>query len=107
MNMKSTRTILMAAALIGAAFSMLDARADDTTASFEQQLQVTDGYYPQYTVHPRATKPATAWAQLQNREFELERAAASVDDKPVSLAQAASSLEHPVTVAAATPAEVR
>ena len=105
--MKSTRTILMTAAMIGAAFSMLNARAGDTTASFEQQLQVTDGYYPQYTVHPRATKPATAWAQLQNREFELERAAASIDDKPVSLAEAARSLEHPVTVAAATPAEVR
>ena len=105
--MKSTRTLLMAAALIGTAFSMLSAHADETAASFEQQLQISDGYYPQYTVHPRATKPATAWAQLQNREFELERAAASIDDKPVSLAQAQRSLEHPVTVAAASSAEVR
>lgn len=105
--MKSTTTVLMTAALIGATFSVLDARADDATASFEQQLRITDGYYPQYTVHPRAAKPATAWAQLQNRELELERAAASIDDKPVSLAQAASSLEHAVTVAAATSTEVR
>jgi hypothetical protein len=107
MNMKSTRTFLMTAALIGAAFSMLNARAEDTAASFEQQLQITDGYYPQYTVHPRAAKPASAWAQLQNREFELQRAAASIDDKPVSLAQAVRSLELPVIATAATSTEVR
>ena len=105
--MKSAKTILMAAALIGAAFSTLNAHAEDATASFEQQLQVTDGYYPRYTVHPRVTKPASAWAELQNRELELQRIAASVDDKPVSLAQAARSLEHPVTVAAASSAELR
>jgi hypothetical protein len=100
--MKSiTKAFVVTAALFGATFSALGARAADTTASFEQQLEMTDGYYPQYTVHPHATRPASAQTQLQDREFDLERAAASTDDKPVPLAEAARSLEQPMQTASA------
>jgi hypothetical protein len=106
--MKSTtKTLLTTVALFGAAFSALNARAAETDSGFVQQLQVSDGYYPQYVVQPRVITPASRQARLQDREFELQRAAASTDDKPVPIAQAARSLEQPMMTAAAPSADVR
>ena len=94
--MKSaTKTVVMSLALFGAALSVFNnARAADTNNWFEQQLQISDGYYPQYKVQPRVTKPASPQALLQDREFDLERASDSNGSKPVPIAQAARSLEQ-------------
>ena len=93
--MKSaTKTAVISLALFGAAFSVLNARAANANSWFEQQLQVSDGYYPLYNVQPRAFKPASPQALLQDREFDLERASDSNGSKPVPIAQAARSLEQ-------------
>jgi hypothetical protein len=55
-----TKSIVMAVAMATAAASALSSQAADQSAFFEQQQQITDGYYPQVTiVHPAPPKQLT------------------------------------------------
>lgn len=55
MNSRKQR-VLMAGVVLAAAASTFGARAADQSAFFEQQREITDGYYPQYVV----TDPSAA-----------------------------------------------
>jgi hypothetical protein len=103
--MKSvTLNLLTAAALFGAAFSTYAADQATRDADFAQQREITDGYYPQYTVHPRVVSSGSRQTALQDREFDLERASASVSpNKPVPLSQAADSLRQEAAVTNRSP----
>jgi hypothetical protein len=74
----------MAGALI-AATSALSSQAADQSDFFAQQRQITDGYYPRYTVQPTPArqKPETAHQVAEGRWLEQERAAASTSVAPV------------------------
>jgi hypothetical protein len=89
------RMILMAGALAAAA-SSLGSQAADQSAFFEQQRQITDGYYPQYTVvpTPARSKPATARTLQEDQWYGRERAQGSGNVAPV---------QFPVPAALATP----
>jgi hypothetical protein len=75
----NTRTRTLIAAAWVAAAATVSAHAADQDAAFEQQLQITDGYYPQYTVHPteRQTKPET---ERQAREDAFLEGQAEITD---------------------------
>src|ERR1700682_3453237 len=79
-----TKTLLMAGALI-AATSALSSQAADQSAFFDQQRQITDGFYPQYTVQPTPAlqKPQTARQVAESRWLDLERAQGSTSVAPV------------------------
>jgi hypothetical protein len=79
-----TRTILLAGALVAAA-SSLGAQAADQSAFFAQQRQITDGYYPQYTVvpTPARSKPAAAHTLAEDQWYGRERAQGSGSVAPV------------------------
>ena len=92
-----TRTILTAVAFAATAAALV-ARAADTVEWFEQQRMISDGYYPQPPVAPRATKPQTPRAGAENAWLEKERTSDSNVSKPVPFtspsASAAGGGEH-------------
>ena len=60
--------ILMAAMVFAAAANALGARAADQNAFFEQQREISDGYYPQYPVkEPSSSATASADASLATK----------------------------------------
>jgi hypothetical protein len=75
-----TRKILMGAAFTAAA-AAITAQADPDY--YEQQRQITDGYYPQYNVVPRAQKPASPRTAAEDAWFDKERVSDSNGSKPV------------------------
>ena len=79
--MKSlTLKTLVGIALIAGAAS---AQAAGSSDYFEQQRMISDGYYPQYNVVPRATKPESAHTAAENAWFVKERIADSNGSRPV------------------------
>jgi hypothetical protein len=70
--------MLIAGAFIAAA-SALSSQAADQSAYFAQQRQITDGYYPQYSVDPTPAraKPATSHQVAENEWLTRERARGS------------------------------
>jgi hypothetical protein len=78
-NIMNTRTRTLIATAWVAAAATFSAQAADQDASFTQQLQITDGYYPQYTVHPteRQAKPET---ERQAREDAFLEEQAEITD---------------------------
>ena len=82
--MNTRNRILIAGALIASA-SALGAQAANQDAFFDQQRQISDGYYPQYTVHPtaRSAKPATLHQSEEDDWLTRERAMGSGIAAPV------------------------
>ncbi len=81
----NTRTkTLMAGALVAAA-SALSSHAADQSAFFAQQMQITDGYYPRYTVQPTParTKAASERTLEEDQWYGRERAQGSGVVAPV------------------------
>jgi len=85
--------VVMAALVLATAASALGARAADQNAFFEQQREISDGYYPQYTVKEpsgskagstdtsAATKTAANSAKIETPQFEaFERQWGQVGD---------------------------
>jgi hypothetical protein len=79
-----TKTIFMAGALV-AALSALNSQAADQSAFFATQMQISDGYYPQYTVQPTnaRTKPESAHQIAEDTWLGRERAMGSGVAAPV------------------------
>jgi hypothetical protein len=71
-----------------AAFAALSVQA--APDYFEQQRQITDGYYPQYNVAPRVTRPESARTAAENDWFVRERIADSNGSKPQQFVPPAS-----------------
>ena len=92
-----TRTALMAVAFAATAAALVSQAADQGNW-FEQQRMISDGYYPQYTVAPRVTKPESPRTAAENAWLEKERIADSYGSKPVPFtpppATVASDSEH-------------
>jgi len=64
-----------------AALAGLGAHAADP-GFFEEQRMISDGYYPQYNVVPRQSKPESARTAAQNDWLVRERIADSDGSKP-------------------------
>jgi hypothetical protein len=86
--MKSRKhAVLMAGVILAAAAGSLGARAADQSAFFEQQREITDGYYPQYGVtdpvtSAESTDGVSASANIVDtiaQPFEHQSSAGSVD----------------------------
>lgn len=84
------RTIFMAVALAAAATAMGSQAAGQPGSAdqgdyFGQQRQITDGYYPQYSVvvTPARVRPATQAQAAEDKWLDKERAADSNGSKPV------------------------
>jgi hypothetical protein len=73
-----TRTLLGAAAWLAIA-STTGARAADQSAFFDQQRQISDGYFPTYTVKatPQHEKAETRHQALEDQWLGRERAMGS------------------------------
>ncbi|HEX4782212.1 MAG TPA: hypothetical protein VH301_15730 [Usitatibacter sp.] len=97
-----TRTLLAAAAWLAVA-SATGARAADQSAFFDQQRQISDGYYPTYTVSatPQREKPETRHQALEDRWLVRERAMGSgvVAPVPFPVPAVASAKSTPATLA--------
>jgi hypothetical protein len=74
--MNTRMKAVLATVMLACAASALSASAADQNTFFEQQRQITDGYYPQYNVKPTParSKPATPHQVAESNWFAAERA---------------------------------
>jgi hypothetical protein len=93
------KTIVMAVALAAAA-SALGSQAADQSAYFDQQRQLTDGYFPDEARLPsKPLKPATPYQTAQDKWLGAEIGVGSTSFKPIPFpvladTPAAAPVEH-------------
>jgi hypothetical protein len=98
MNIR-TQTLIAAFALAASGGTAL---AADQQAFFNQQRQITDGYYPQYNVVPRNVGPTSEASRAEQAWLDAERVADSNGSRPVPFAAVTVSPVHPVAPALAS-----
>jgi hypothetical protein len=80
--MKSLKQkVLMAGVIFAAAAGSLGASAADQSAFFARQVQITDGYYPQYVVK-QPSQPTTPSARMQSTAATVAVPAATRTESP-------------------------
>ena len=96
------RNFLMAAMLVAASVTALGARADDQSAFFEQQREISDGYYPQYTAKDTSGTKTPGADAAQAMWFKHQLAKGTVDTYELNKGVAAptqAAKESPATEA--------
>jgi hypothetical protein len=104
MNMNTrNRNFLMAAILMAASATTLGAQAADQSAFFDQQRQISDGYYPQHTAKDTSNVKTPEADAAQAMWFTHELAKGSVDtyelNKGVATPTQSAAKESPATEA--------
>src|SRR5260370_22243738 len=69
----------MAGMLLAGSVTALGARADDQSAFFDQQRQITDGYYPQYTAKDTSKSQTPESDAAEAMWFKHQMAKGTVD----------------------------
>jgi hypothetical protein len=97
------RKFLMAAILVAASASSLGVRADDQSAFFDQQRQITDGYYPQYTAKDTSNSQTPEADAAEAMWFKHQMAKGTVDtyelNKNAAVSTQTAAKESPATEA--------
>jgi hypothetical protein len=88
-----TQTLIAAFALLASGGTAL---AADQQAFFNQQRQITDGYYPQYNVVPRNVAPTSESSRAMQAWLDAERVADSNGSRPVPFASVTVSPVRPM-----------